>query len=135
MNSKRSAIWKRMFLLVTIVVVVTAGCAAPAPEIVEKEVVVEKKVIETVIVEKEVVVEKPVVETVVVEKVVTVEVVVTATPESADGEVGGVRRWQGRDLLPETGCDVPRRLRLQRWGCEVVGRRDDQGRGVLRVHV
>ena len=81
MSSKHSTIWKRMLLLVTIVVVVTAGCAAPAPEIVEKEVVVEKKVVETVIVEKEVVVEKPVVETVVVEKEVPVEVVVTATPE------------------------------------------------------
>jgi len=81
MNSKRSAIWKRMFLLVTIVVVVTAGCAAPAPEIVEKEVVVEKSVVETVIIEKEVIVEKSVVETVIVEKEIPVEVVVTATPE------------------------------------------------------
>jgi len=81
MSSKHSTIWKRMLLLVTIVVVVTAGCAAPAPEIVEKEVVVEKKVIETVVVEKEVVVEKKVVETVVVEKEIPVEVVVTATPE------------------------------------------------------
>ena len=49
-----------------------AGCgAAPTPQIVEKEVVVEKKVVETVVVEKEVPVEKPVVKTVVVEKVVT----------------------------------------------------------------
>ena len=57
-----------------------AACASATPEIVEKEVVVEKKVIETVIVEKEVVVEKPVIETVVVEKevVVTVEVPVPA---------------------------------------------------------
>jgi len=72
-----------MLLLVTMVVVVTAGCAAPAPEVVEKEVVVEKKVVETVVVEKEVVVEKKVVETVEVEKQVVVEkeVVVTATPE------------------------------------------------------
>jgi len=45
-----------------------AACAAPAPEVIEKEVVVEKPVIQTVIVEKEVVVEKAVIETVVVEK-------------------------------------------------------------------
>jgi peptide/nickel transport system substrate-binding protein len=67
MNRKRNAIWKLLFLLMTIVVVVTAGCAAPTPEVVEKEVVIEKEVPVTVEVEKERVVEK--------------EVVVTATPE------------------------------------------------------
>ena len=35
-----------------------SACAAPTPEIVEKEVVVEKPVVQTVVVEKEVVVEK-----------------------------------------------------------------------------
>jgi multiple sugar transport system substrate-binding protein len=69
-----------------------SACAAPTPEVIEKEVVVEKPVVETVVVEKEKVVEKPVVETVVVEKekvvekpvvetvVVEKEVVVTPTP-------------------------------------------------------
>ncbi len=57
-----------------------SACAAPTPEIVEKEVVVEKPVVQTVVVEKEVVVEKKVVETVVVEK----EVVVIATPETKE---------------------------------------------------
>jgi raffinose/stachyose/melibiose transport system substrate-binding protein len=57
-------------------IAVACGPAA-TPQVVEKEVVVEKPVVETVVVEKEVVVEKPVVETVVVEK----EVVVTPTPE------------------------------------------------------
>ena len=60
-----------------LVVAVLAGCARPTPEVVEKEVVVEKPVIQTVVVEKEKVVEKPVIETVIVE----VEKVVVATPE------------------------------------------------------
>ena len=68
----------------------------PAPEVIEKEIIVEKEVpvtvevmkqviVEkevpvTVVVEKEVVVKEKVIETVVVEKEVVVEVVVTATP-------------------------------------------------------
>ena len=48
-----------------------ASCAAPAPEVIEKEVVVEKEVPVTVVVEKQVVVEKEVVVTKEVEKVVT----------------------------------------------------------------
>jgi len=59
---------------------VLAACAPPTPQVIEKEVVVEKKVVETVVVEKEVVVEKKVVETVIVEKEVVVEKVVTPTP-------------------------------------------------------
>jgi ABC-type glycerol-3-phosphate transport system substrate-binding protein len=51
-----------------------AACAPATPEVIEKEVVVEKPVVETVIVEKEVVVEKPVVETVEVSKEVRVPV-------------------------------------------------------------
>ncbi len=47
-----------------------AACATPTPEVIEKEVVVEKVVKETVVVEKEKVVEKEVVQTVEVEKVV-----------------------------------------------------------------
>ena len=77
------------------------ACVPPTPQIIEKEVVVEKpvvqtvviekevpvekvvekKVVETVIVEKEVVVEKKVVETVIVEQEKKVDVVVTATPK------------------------------------------------------
>ena len=75
---------KYKLLVVTIVVLTTlvgiaAGCgAAPTPEVVEKEVVVEKPVVQTVVVEKEVPVEKEVVKTVVVEvakepEVVTIE--------------------------------------------------------------
>ena len=70
---------RKMFLSVLILVtMLLAACAAPTPEIIEKEVVVEKKVVETLEVVKEVVVEKKVVETVIVEKEVVV--VVTATP-------------------------------------------------------
>ena len=66
---------KRLIALL-LVAAVLAACAAPTPEVVEKEVVVEKPVVQTVVVEKEKIVEKPVVETVVVEKekVVKVEV-------------------------------------------------------------
>jgi len=62
----------RLLLVVAVLTSLIAGCAAPTPEVIEKEVVVEKKVIETVEVEKEVVVEKKVIETVEVEKEVTV---------------------------------------------------------------
>ena len=71
---------KRIFgLLVTILVLssLIAACAAPTPQVIEKEVVVEKEVPVTVEVEKEVVVEKE------------VEVVVTATPEPEAGPQRG----------------------------------------------
>jgi len=61
---------------VLLALTLVAACAPSTPQVVEKEVVVEKPVVETVVVEKEVVVEKPVVETVVVEK----PVVITPTP-------------------------------------------------------
>jgi branched-chain amino acid transport system substrate-binding protein len=70
--------WTRLSALVMIVSMVLSACAAPTPEVIEKEVVVEKPVVETVVVEKEVVVEKPVVETVVVE--VTPEPTPTKVP-------------------------------------------------------
>jgi peptide/nickel transport system substrate-binding protein len=66
--------------LLTLVATVIS-CAAPTPQVIEKEVVVEKPVVETVVVEKEKVVEKPVVETVVV------ETVVTATPVPRGGDI------------------------------------------------
>ena len=59
------------------------ACAQATPEIIEREVPVEKIVKETVVVEKQVPVEKVVKETVVVEKQVSVEKVVTATPVPA----------------------------------------------------
>ena len=80
--------WMTLIALAAIAAMILPACAPPAtPEVIVKEVPVEKKVVETVIVEKEVPVEKEVVKEVekeetkevVVEK--EVEVVVTATPE------------------------------------------------------
>jgi len=95
MIAKRS-LWTMALLASLVIAAVAAGCGAATPEVIEKEVVVEKPVVQTVVVEKEKVVEKPVVETVVVEvekevavketvlveKEVTVKetVVVVATP-------------------------------------------------------
>jgi len=75
-----------LLLVLTLAATFLAACPAPTPQIIEvpKEVVVEKKVIETVEVVKEVPIEKVVKETVevIVEKPVEVEKVVTATPET-----------------------------------------------------
>jgi multiple sugar transport system substrate-binding protein len=54
-----------LLLVVGVLVSFVAACAAPTPEVIEKEVVVEKPVVQTVVVEKEKVVEKEVVKTVV----------------------------------------------------------------------
>ena len=66
------------------VLAVLAACSTPTPEVIEKEVIVEKEVPVTVVVEKEVIVKEKVVETVEVEKEVVVEVEkiveVTAVP-------------------------------------------------------
>ena len=62
--------------LLVIPALLLAACAAPTPEVIKEEVVVEKQVPVTVEVEKEVVVEKKVVQTVEVEKEVIVEKVV-----------------------------------------------------------
>jgi peptide/nickel transport system substrate-binding protein len=87
-----------LIALVAIAIMILPACAPPAtPEVVVKEVPVEKKVVETVVVEKEVPVEKEVVKevekevvrTVVVEKEVEKEVVVTATPEPIKVSKGG----------------------------------------------
>ena len=79
--------WMTLIALVAMAAMILPACApAPTPEVIVKEVPVEKRVVETVVVEKEVPVEKEVVKTVVVEKevpkevVVEKEVVVTATP-------------------------------------------------------
>jgi len=63
--------WMILIALAAIVAMVLPACApAPTPQVIVKEVPVEKKVVETVVVEKEVPVEKEVVK----------EVVITATP-------------------------------------------------------
>jgi len=80
MSRKNAYVLLAALAVVAALILVAAGCgAAPTPQIVEKEVVVEKKVVETVVVEKEVPVEKEVIKTVVK------EVVVTATPERKPG--------------------------------------------------
>jgi len=86
-----------------------AACAPVTPQVVEKQVVVEKPVIQTVVVEKQVPVEKQVVQTVIVEKEkevvktvqVQVEKVVVATPEP-----GGKMTWS-RGQPCEGGCGNP----------------------------
>ena len=67
---------KRLATLLVVVAVLAslvAACAAPTPEVIEKEVIVEKQVPVTVEVEKQVVVEK----------------VVTATPKPGADKQGG----------------------------------------------
>ncbi|MBM4466958.1 MAG: ABC transporter substrate-binding protein [Chloroflexi bacterium] len=61
--------WMLIMTLLAVAALILPACAPPTPQVIEKEVVVEKPVVETVVVEKEKVVEKPVVQTVVVEKV------------------------------------------------------------------
>ncbi|MGA9349593.1 MAG: ABC transporter substrate-binding protein [Anaerolineae bacterium] len=75
--------WMTLIALVAMAAMILPACAAPTPQVIEKEVVVEKPVVQTVVVEKEKVVEKPVVQTVVVEKekVVTKEVEVEKVVE------------------------------------------------------
>jgi peptide/nickel transport system substrate-binding protein len=76
MTGKCRTNWRFVFVVATIVVVLTASCA-PTPQTVVETVEVEKTIVETVEVEKEVQVEV----TKVVKEEVAVEVVVTATPE------------------------------------------------------
>ena len=81
----------RSKLLAVLVVlgIVMDACAAPTPEVIKEEVIVEKEVPVTVEVEKEKVVEKEVVQTVEVVKEVVVEKVVTATPKPGADKQGG----------------------------------------------
>jgi len=78
---KGKQVFNLMGLMVVVAMLLSACGPAPTPVVVEKEVVVEKPVVQTVVVEKDKIVEKPVVQTVVVEKEKIVEKVVTATPE------------------------------------------------------
>ena len=73
-GNKRGVAMVLVLLLALIV-----ACASPTPEVIEKEVIVEKPVVETVVVEKEKVVEKLVIQTVVVEKEKVVTVIVEPT--------------------------------------------------------
>lgn len=73
---------KLLLVLVSFLIagMLATNCSQPTPQVVEKEIPVEKVVKETVIVEKEVPVERVIKETVIVEKPITVEKIVTATP-------------------------------------------------------
>ena len=62
----------KLLAILVVLGIVAAACAPATPEVIEKEVIVEKEVPVTVVVEKEVVVKEKVIE--------TVEVVITATP-------------------------------------------------------
>jgi branched-chain amino acid transport system substrate-binding protein len=86
--------WSSLFALVVIVGLVLSACAAPTPQVIEKEKVVEKPVVQTVVVEKEKVVEKPVVQTVVVE-VTPVPTPTTAAPAKDKIVVGMSRPLSG----------------------------------------
>ena len=77
-------------MLLVVISLLVAACAAPTPQIVEKE------VIRTVVVEKEVPVEKKVVETVIVEK--EVQVIVTPTPQSGAQQGGKLSYGQTGDI-------------------------------------
>jgi peptide/nickel transport system substrate-binding protein len=77
-----------------------AACAGPTPQVIEKEVVVEKPVVQTVVVEKEKVVEKPVVETVIVEKEKVVEKTVVVEVEK---EVTVEVEVEAPGLIPVSG--------------------------------
>jgi peptide/nickel transport system substrate-binding protein len=130
MVTKKAVLWA---LAVLAVVSLLVACAPPAtPEVVVKEVPVEKKVVETVVVEKEVPVEKKVVETVIVEKVVTatplpakpkaVTIAFFEEPDSLNPMYtgmwfsdlalelvhGGLWTWdENNDFLPDLALEVP----------------------------
>ena len=84
MSTRRTTL---LVLSLLVALAMVTACAPPTPEVVEKEVVVEKPVVQTVVVEKEVVVKKEVLVTIEVVK----EVVVTAVP-TPDPRVGGTLR-------------------------------------------
>ena len=88
--------WASLLVLVILAVTVLSGCAAPAPQVVEKEKIVQQTVVvkETAVVEK--VVEKQA--TVVVEKIVTVEPTKAPSAEDAPRPPEHHRRVQLRHV-------------------------------------
>jgi ABC-type transport system substrate-binding protein len=91
-------------MLLVVVAMLFTACAPATPQVitVEKEVIVEKPVIQTVVVEKEVAVEKEVVRTVEVEKIVEVEKEIVKTVEvekivEATPKPGGKMVWARHD--------------------------------------
>ncbi len=81
-----------LLLVVMALTTLVTACATPTPEVIEKEVVVEKEVPVTVEVEKEKIVEKPVVETVVVEKEVEKGVTIEYWQYFYDARVDAMNR-------------------------------------------
>ncbi len=127
---------KRITLLANILVIAMlalSACAQPTPQVVEKEVVVEKPVVETVVVEREKVVEKPVVQTVVVEKEKVVEKVVTPMPPSKKGgtfvtsipgdpaSLNGIIGNDGPSLSVICLNQLPLTLGGENWGDTIAG--------------
>jgi peptide/nickel transport system substrate-binding protein len=94
--------------------VAVASCAQPTPQIIEKEVPVEKIVKETVLVEKEVAVEKIVKETVIVEKEVPIEKVIVATsvPVSKFNEAPMLAELVAKGELPPVDERLPENPRV-----------------------
>jgi peptide/nickel transport system substrate-binding protein len=93
--------------------VVAASCAQPTPQVIEKEVPVERVVKETVIVEKEVAVEKVIKETVVVEKEVVVEKVVQAEQPSKYQEAPMLAALVEQGQLPPVEDRLPEEPKVQ----------------------
>jgi len=93
--------------LFAVLVLVLAACAAPTPEVIEKEVVVEKPVVQTVVVEREKIVEKPVIQTVVVEKEVEVIKEVTPVPPSKYNEAPMLKEMVEKGELPPVDERLP----------------------------
>jgi len=93
--------------LFAVLALVLAACAQPTPEVIEKEVVVEKPVIQTVVIEKEVVVEKPVIQTVVVEKEVAVIKEVTPVLPSKYNEAPMLKEMVDKGELPPVDERLP----------------------------
>jgi peptide/nickel transport system substrate-binding protein len=127
---------KRITLLANILIIAglaLSACAPSTPQVVEKEVVVEKPVVETVVVEKEKVVEKPVVETVIIEKEKVVEKVVTPTPPSKKGgtfvtsiegdpaSLNGILANDGASLSVICLNQLPLTLGGENWGNVIAG--------------
>ena len=90
--------WCLVACALVAVAAMAAGCAQPTPAVVEKEVIVERVVKETVIVERPVTVEKVVKQTVVVEKAVRVERVVETTSLLEGLAFPNTLRWRDGKL-------------------------------------